>query len=200
LFLDLAFIGGYDQFDESRKIKFSSIDVGGIDRRAHTDHHGWNVDGHAGAGVIIDQWKALEIRPFISFDYLFLHEDGFKESGAKSLTLQVRHSDYSMLRSEAGVNFARCFRGNRGVLVPEVGFSVIRENRFSGRHYRSNLVGEPGSFVVSGLYPDRTLYHPAAGLTGAFCDDRLAFSLYYDGEFGHHYSDNAGTAELSWKF
>ncbi len=200
LFLDLAFIGGYDQFDESRKIKFSSIYVGGIDRRAHTDHHGWNVDGHAGAGVIIDQWKALEIRPFISFDYLFLHEDGFKESGAKSLNLEVRHSDYSMLRSEAGINLARCFRGKHGLVIPEVGFSVIRENRFSGRHYRSNLVGEPGSFVVSGLYPDRTLYHPAAGLTGAFCDDRLAFSVYYDGEFGHHYSDNAGTAELSWRF
>jgi autotransporter-associated beta strand protein len=200
LFLDLALIGGFDQFDASRKIKFTSEFMGGVDRRAYTDHDGWNLDGHAGAGVIIDQWDVVEIRPFVCFDYLFLHENGFTEHGAKSLNLHVRHSDSTMLRSEAGINLARCFRIKHGVWIPEVRFSVIRENRFHGNHYRSNFIDEPGSFVVTGLSPDRTLYSPGAGLTGAFYDGRLSMSVYYDGAFGDGYNDQTGIGQLSWMF
>jgi fibronectin-binding autotransporter adhesin len=201
LFLDLAMICGFDRFNASRQIKFSSSFLGSsIDRRAYTEHNGWNLDGHADAGYIIDQWEVVEIRPFVSFDYLFLHEDGFKERGAKSINLQVRHSDSTMLRSEAGINLSRCFRVTEGVWVPEVRFSVIRENRFHGKHYRSNFVCQPGSFVVKGLYPDRTLYSPGAGLTGAFYYEKLSASLYYDGEFGDGYDDQTVTAEFSWKF
>ena len=199
-FLDFAFIGGYDQFDASRKIKFSSTFVGGISRRAHTNHDGWNVDGHVEGGVIIDQWKVVEIRPFLSFDWLWLREDGFKEHGAHSLNLKVQHADYSMLRSEGGVNLARCFRGKHGVWIPELSFRVIRENRFYGEHYHARFVGQSPTFVVKGLNPDRTLYSPGAGLTGTFCKDRLSAALYYDGEFGDGYSDQMGSFEFSWLF
>jgi uncharacterized protein with beta-barrel porin domain len=159
-----------------------------------------HIEGHLDGGYIIDQWKVLEIRPFISFDYLFLHENAFKEKGARSLNLEVRKSDSTMLRSEAGVNLARCFRIKYGVWIPQARFSVMRENRFSGKYYRSNFVDQPSSFVVKGLYPNRTLYSPGAGLTGAFYDDRISVSFYYDGEFGDGYSDQTGTVEFSWVF
>jgi fibronectin-binding autotransporter adhesin len=199
-FVDLAIIGGFDLFHAFRKIQFAAESVGAINRRARTAHDGWNIEGHIDGGFIIDQWKVLEIRPFLSFDYQFLHEDGFKEKGAQSINLKVRASDASMLRSEAGINLSRCFRVSHGKWIPQVRFSAVRENRFSGRSYRSNFVGQPGSFVVRGLYPTRTLFSPGAGLTGTFFDEELSLSLYYDGEFGDGYSDQTGRAEFSFLF
>lgn len=200
-FIDVAVIAGYDQFDASRKIKFSSSFLGtGINRRAHTDHNGWNLDWHMDGGFIIDQWKVVEFRPFISLDFSYMHEDSFTEHGAKSLNLNVRHSTYTMLRSEGGLTMARCFKAKHSVWIPELRFSVIRENRFNGKHFRASFVDQDGSFRGSGLYPNRTLYSPGAGLTSAFYDGRLSASIYYDGEFGDRYLDHMGSLEFSWLF
>ncbi len=200
LFLDMAFLGGFDDFDASRRIHFGAAGAGKVHRTAHTDHNGYDLDGHVAAGVILGHNKSVFVAPFISVDYLYVNEDGFKESGAKSLNLKVRQTSDKMLRSEAGINLTKCYKIRYGTLVPEIRMSAVRESRFSGRHYRSKLVGEPGSFVVSGIYPSRTLFSPGAGISGIFFEDKMTVSLLYDGEYGERYNDQVARAEFAWEF
>ena len=200
MFLDLAVIGGLNGFNASRKIEFGVASPGFINRKAHTRHHGWDLDAHLDGGGIIDQWKFMEIRPFISFDYLLIHEDGFHEHGADSLNLHVQKTTDTMLRSEAGINLSRCFRIKHGYWIPEVRFSVVRENRFNGHTYRSNFQQQPGSFFVKALYPTRTLFSPGAGITWGFFEDKMNLSFYYDGEFGDGFKHQTGNVEFSWEF
>ncbi|HEV7736839.1 MAG TPA: autotransporter-associated beta strand repeat-containing protein, partial [Chlamydiales bacterium] len=199
-FLDLACIGGYNHFDASRKIKFGVPNLTPIDRHARTKHGGWNADLHLDGGVIIDPWQVIEIRPFFALDGLMVHESSFQETGAQSLNLHVDKSNNRMLRSEAGINLSKCLRTRYVKLIPEVGASVVWETFGSGDTYRSNLVGEPGSFVVKNPNPNRTLFSPGAGLRGVFYKDRGSFSFDYNGEFGYHYHNQVGKVELSWTF
>jgi outer membrane autotransporter protein len=172
-----------------------------IDRKAHTHHGGWDIDGHVDGGLIIDQWKQLEFRPFFAFDCLFLHENAFREKGANSLNLAVRASNNTMLRSEVGVNFSRCFTTNHGKWIPQARASVVDETFFSnGEFYRSSFVGQPGSFTVKNPTPNRILFSPGAGISGAFYDDRMLMSFDYNGEFGSRYTNQVVKTEFSWMF
>ena len=204
IFFDLALIGAYDQFHASRKIEF-----GAIHRSANTNHGGWDLDGHVDGGFIIDRWKWLEIRPFFAVDCLFVHENGFQESGADSLDLKVRETNNMLVRSEAGFNFSYCFRTNHGKWIPEARFSAVHEafNIYgdssvgsNGDSYEASLAGEPGSFVVKSANTNRTLLSPGAGVTGAFYDDTMLFSLDYFGEYSGNYSNQVLKGEFSWMF
>jgi outer membrane autotransporter protein len=194
-FFDGVLMYGFDQFNESRKIHF-----GTIHRKAHTDHNGNQFTAHLYGGVIFQVGRAAQLLPFLSVDYLFLHEQGFTEHGAKSLDLKVDRSDDTLLRSEGGLRFTTCVVKERSKWIPELSVSAIRESRFNGRHYRAHFKGEPCAMVVRGLYPDRTLFSPAVSLTGLLCDDQLSLSLRYEGEFGQRYQNNLGSLRLGWLF
>jgi autotransporter-associated beta strand protein len=194
-FFDGVLMYGFDQFNESRKIHF-----GTIHRKAHTDHNGNQFTAHLDGGVIFQVGRAAQLLPFLSVDYLFLHEQGFTEHGAKSLDLKVDRSDDTLLRSEGGLRFTTCVVKERSKWIPELSVSAIRESRFNGRHYRAHFKGEPCAMVVRGLYPDRTLFSPAVSLTGLLCDDQLSLSLRYEGEFGQRYQNNLGSLRLGWLF
>jgi len=193
-FVDASFIVGYSHFDASRKIQFSTID-----RRAYTCHGGWNIDGHLDAGLIIDHWKFMEIRPFISLDGLIIHENGHQEEGANSLDLIIDGANSSLFRGEGGINFSKCFRLNYGKWIPELRASFVREAyRSSAGTYQSNLVDQPLSFTVKNRVPNRTLFSPGAKVTGVFYDDKMWVEIDYFGEYGTTYANQVFKAEFSW--
>ena len=66
--------------------------------------------------------------------------------------------------------------------------------------YRSNFVGEPGSFVAKNRNPNRALFSPGVGLKGVFYEDVMSLSLDYFGEFGNGYQNQVGKVEFSWAF
>jgi len=200
-FLDAVCTGGFDYFDASRKIQFSSPGVGSISRRAHTAHNGWQIDGHIDGGYVIDQWKKMEIRPFFAFDYLFLHENRYQEHGAHSLNLQVQGTNNTLLRSEAGLNVSRCFTQSYGKWIPQLRASAVWESFCSNADsYRFSFANQPGSLVVKNPNPNRTCFSPGAGVAGVFFQDRMLLSLDYNGEFGDGYQNQVGKAEFSWMF
>jgi len=202
IFFDLALIGGYDQFHASRKIEY-----GTLNRNAHTNHGGWDLDGHMDGGFIIG--TTTEIRPFFAVDYLYVHENGFQESGADSLNLSVSATNNMLLRSEAGFNFSRCFRVSHGKWIPQVRLSAVHEAfnlngdsslGSNGDSYQSHFSGESGSFTVKNQNTNRTLFSPGVGISGVFFDDTMLFSLDYFGEFSGNYSNQVVKGEFSWLF
>lgn len=200
-FGDLSLIGGFDQFDASRSIRFGNSDVGRIHRRAHTDHNGWDVDGHVDGGLIFTPGKRIDLRPFVSFDCLYIHENAFREKGAKSLNLDVRSSNNTLLRSEAGLSFAKCFCVRSGKWIPELSGSVVWETfNSNGETYQANLVDQPGTFSAEYRLPNRILFSPGAGVRGVFYEDKMALSVDYNGEFGSGYQNQVAKVEFSWAF
>ena len=72
-FIDFAIIGAYNQYKARREINFSATQ-----RTAKSKHDGGEVTTHVDVGCLCDV-KGLEIRPFASADYIYLHEDNLQK-------------------------------------------------------------------------------------------------------------------------
>ncbi len=193
-YVNTAVLGAYNSYEASRKL-VSPI----FDRTARNTHDGFEVDADLGAGFLFNL-GGIEIRPFDQVDYIYLHENSFTEKGAQSLDLHVGSKESKMLRNELGLGFARCFTRKTWKFVPDVKFSWVREIRFQGKHYTAEFVGTDVPFTVSGMKPNRSLFSPGAALTGYHMDDKLIWSLFYDGEFGKHFTDHNAGVEFSYRF
>lgn len=194
-FINAILTGAHNQYYGKRKIEFLTVD-----RRAR--HHNSGNEGLAylSMGGLFQIGKSCSLNPFISADYIYLHQDGFKEHGADSLNLRVKSSNYDYLRGEAGFNFNGCIARERFKWVPNLKFGVVREWRFKGKHYETEITGAGCTFRVSGLKPDRTLFAPGVSLMGLFYQERIALSLAWDGEFGEHYWDHNVNLQLGYSF
>lgn len=192
VYANASLLGGYNWYGVDRKIKFMS-------RTAKSDHTGVEYDAHGEAGLLFSI-KKLDIRPFDSLDYIYLHERGFTERGAKSLDLEVKSKVSNMLRNELGIGFASCFGIKTWKLVPDLKFSWIREVRFKGAALRTEFKGTDMPFEVFGMKPNRSLFGAGAGLTGLFLEERLAATLRYAGEFQGQYSDQNINLQIGYKF
>lgn len=193
-FVDAAVIGAHNHYTGKRQIKFADVN-----RKARNKHSGNELSAHLNlGGLFAAGW--LSINPFVSFDYIFLHQSGFKESGAKSLNLHIKKTHTNYVRGEAGLNINGCFETENSRWVPQLTLGVIREWRPGGKHYFSRLSGLDCTFKTTGLSPDRTLFTPGASVTALFCDERLSVELSYDAEFGRHFWDQNVNLQLGYSF
>ena len=194
-YLQGGLIGGYNLYKTHRDIQFGTSLP--IDRQAKGSHHGAEGAGYLQLGAKATQnW--ISFSPFLSLDYLFLHENDFKEHGANSLNLFVESKNSALLSSQLGIDFwyRRVFSCCQ-TFTPYAELSVIRESRFLGRREDAKFEGICPMNIV-GYYPSRTLGGAAAGLDWTFQGGEV--SLSYQGKFGDKYSDNAVFLELmlSW--
>lgn len=194
-FINAVLSGAHNEYSGKRKIKFLDLD-----RRARHSNSGNEGLAYLCVGGLFQLAKNYSLNPFISTDYIYLHQNGFREHGANSLNLRVGSSNYDYLRSEAGLNFNGCIDREWGKLVPNFKFGVIREWRFKGKHFETEITGADCTFTVSGLNPDRTLFAPGASLTALLYHERVALSIAYDGEFGEHYWDQNVNFQLGYSF
>jgi subtilase-type serine protease len=193
-FIQTALLGGYNFYSVDRKIDFGQIAP--IHETAQSFHHGLEGSAHLKGGY---RWgcRGIAIAPFIRFDYLYVHEDAFKERGAQSLNLRVHAKNSDLLVSEAGVDFSHCFIAQSSTYTPYLQLSAIRESRFKGEKERASF--ECGcEMTVTGLYPSRTLGSVKGGLNAEI--SRHTVSLSYQGKFAHRYSDQSVDFSYVFKF
>lgn len=193
-FINALVLGAYNDYEAHRKIQFSTIN-----RKAKATPQGAEVAAHGDTGFLF-KFKNFELSPFGMIDYVHLHQNSFTERGAESLDLKVREKNANMLRAEAGLFGAYCVARETWKVRPFAKVSWVREVRFEGKHEKASFVDTNCTFEVTGLYPDRTLVAPGAGLTMYFNQDRIAVDLNYEGEFGNHYMDNKANLQISYGF
>ncbi len=193
-FIDTAILGAYNSYEASRKL-VSPI----FNRRAKNTHDGFEVDADLSAGFMFNLRK-LEIQPFDAVDYIYLKENSFTERGAQGLDLHVSSKESKMVRNELGVGLSYCFNRPTWKFIPDVKLSWVREVRLQGKHYTAKFVGTDVPFTVSGMKPNRNLFSAGAALSGYHKHDKLIWSLYWDGEFGEHFTDLNAGVELSYRF
>jgi outer membrane autotransporter protein len=119
MYLSAALGAGSIRFDTDRAIAF-------LDRTAKSRHSGreYSLQAAAGYDITEDDWT---IRPALDLEYVFLHEEGFDESGAKDLNLHVHKRDSGSLQSTLGISVARRCRLERAVLIPELRLAWTHE-------------------------------------------------------------------------
>lgn len=193
-----AAMGSYNHYNVARNIDIDSDVLIRIDRTAKSSHHGWQGSGHLQGGLLFGQ--KVQFSPFIEADYIYVHENSFNEHGAQSLDLHVKAKNSDFLQAEGGIEISRCFSASARSVSPSIGFSVIREWRFIGKHYKSSFEDSSCVMRTSGMNPDRTLYSPAAGLTFLLPDESRLLSFEYKGKFGDNYHENRLLAQFLMSF
>lgn len=179
---------------------FRNIEFNTIDRTARGYHDGYSGLAHLGAGGWLRKPR-FDFSPFINIDVISMYEDSYRETGADSLDLHVRSSNYLFGELEGGGLIRSCFNIPQGVIIPEARFSVIGEQRFNDQHYRASLPDTNGcSFRVKGNSPNQVLFVPAASLKALLYKERLTAELRYQGKYGSHFSMNEFALDLAWTF
>ncbi len=197
-YLFAAGMGSYNHYNTARNISFGDGVLILVDRTAKGSHNGWQGSGHAQGGLLFG--KKVQFSPFVQADYIFVHENSFKEHGAKSLNLRVQNKNSNFLDAEAGIQVSRCFSMSRNKVSPTIGLSGIREWRFMGKRTKSSFAGSSCTMTTYGMNPDRRLISASCGLTFLFPDENQTLSLDYKGKWGEHFQDNRVLAQFLIKF
>jgi len=195
---NVSLIGGFSNFSTNRKIVYT-----GVNKTASGKHTGKQLLSHADTGINWSPVKGLTVRPFDSFDYITQTEMSYTETGAGEWDLSVDKINAILLRNELGLELSTClcFANMKWVIAPKA--SWVREVRIRGGEYTAFFAAEgpvDTSFIVTGYFPDRSLFSTGVSLTGSTCKDRLVFEIGYTGEFGGGYTDHAYGGEVRYAF
>jgi outer membrane autotransporter protein len=160
---DLSY--GTNSYSGSRQIAFS-----GVNRTALAKYNGENVTSFVTTGrhFFTDD---VTITPMASLQATHLHLNGYTETGAGDINLQVASQSYDFLESGLGVNVARHFDlDDGGSLLPEVHVKWLHEF-LTANIQNSSLFTATGStaFVTPGLNAARDTLDIGAGLTLLSC-------------------------------
>jgi fibronectin-binding autotransporter adhesin len=202
-FADVLFTYLHSSIDAKRKMNFSVEAGSSVERTAHHNQNADQYLGHYRIGydyaILTAQQSSLHIYPFIDVDYIYVVENGYKEHGAASLNLQVQKKYDDVLRPEGGIgmSYAACFE--RLKVNADISASYLREFRYLGKKTKAGFQDSSCTFTVRGLQPQNNLIAPSARVTLS-SNSGVSITLGYRGEFGAHYADNSGEAELKFSF
>jgi outer membrane autotransporter protein len=202
-FYNTAFLVGWSRYTGYRNIHFIPINGDDFPTSTTTAKHknnGYQLAAHLDIGGRFG--KRVKVKPFLGCDYLYSNEDGYQDTGAGDLNLDVEQSNADLLRGKAGILFSCVFFNKSWInLASEIGFSVIQERRFDGGEYQASFEGSSCVMDVEGLNPNRTLIAPQAKVSLQSAQtpaNRLSCSC--EGEFGKRYHTSQVILELSVGF
>ncbi|MEI6242000.1 MAG: autotransporter domain-containing protein, partial [Chlamydiota bacterium] len=194
LLVGLSLLGGWNSSKATR-----SIDFGEIERKSHHRQHGWEIAPQLEIGGLYEM-KYISLQPFVKENYVYLHQNHYREHGAESLNLDVKEKNADLLRSEIGLGLFHCFKGNELQFTPELKGSYILESRFQGKKTTAYFLNDTViPFTVKGLSPSRSLGHIGILLKGSSYNG-FDLTLDYNFQFGKKYQDHKMTLRLGYAF
>lgn len=160
---DVSF--GFDQYTGSRQIIFT-----GLDRTADASYNGKDITAFVAAGYHFFS-DGFTITPLVSLQFTNLGMNGYTETGAGDIDLQVNSQNYNFLQSGLGVKFARPFdMGDATDLLPEMHFKWLYEiiNPTFQNTAALDVAGSP-SFTTPGFSPDNSTFDIGGGVALLSC-------------------------------
>ena len=160
---DVSF--GFDQYTGARQIVFP-----GINRMADASYNGKDITAYIAAGYHFFS-DGFMITPLASLQFTNLGLDGYTETGAGDIDLQVHSQNYNFLESGLGVKFARPFDvGDATNLLPEMHFKWLYEiiNPTFQNTAAFAIAGSP-AFTTPGFTPDNSTFDIGGGVALLSC-------------------------------
>jgi len=192
VFIDAAFIGAYNHYHAKRSIEF-------IERSARNEHNGYQLAGALGTGLLFTPDHYL-VQPYARADYVFLHQNGFKEHGASSLNLKVDDKNSQYVRTDLGIKVSYCYKGEKLKYIPYFKASWIWEKQIDKGDLEASFVDSSCEFRVTGLHPVRSLFAPSIGLTILAHQETFSFAVHYDAEVGHRFWENRASLNFGFRY
>lgn len=175
-YVDGSLVGGQNRYKTRRHIGIGAA----IDRTATSRHDGYEFTPHLGAGYEIDLQQAI-VEPFVGVDYTFMHQDGYKETGANSLNLTVKGESSQMLRGELGFNVFKTLAFQGGNWTPKAKLSYILKEPTKKDKTKGAFQGQSTFFAVESYKWTRNQVSPGLGVTFRF-NSGMFVDARYDAE------------------
>ncbi len=202
-YLDGSFGFAWNTYDTSRNIFYSAgpgargtaclgAGVNGVctvplvvDRTAKGDTDGRQFSFNIGMGYDFPI-GALTITPTLRIETLYLEIDGYRESGAGGLDLEIKKQELLSVQSALGGRIAYAISTRFGVFVPQVMAEWRHEFEDDSRNIRARYLHDVTNtlFSVPTDEPDRDYFALGAGLSvllgrgiGAFFNYETALGL-----------------------
>ncbi len=190
---------GWNDYSGTRNIIFP-----GTASTADASYSGQDYTAFASTGYHLPAQEFM-VTPFASLQYTHMDLDGYTESGAGPIDLQVGSQSYDFLESGLGVKVERDFAYEGNKYAPEAHLKWLHElnNPRVEQTGAFTVAGSP-SFTVQGLKPAADTLNIGAGLTllGCSCSSRTwsleAVYDYYWRDDG--YSANQGMLRITDRF
>jgi outer membrane autotransporter protein len=192
--IDGAVTYGRNAYHNDRKLV-----IGTIQRTAKSEHDGDVLSTYLGAGYAFPfgRW-ALE--PVGSLRYTYLSEEGFQETGADSLNLQMGRRTTHSLVSELGLRVSAALPTEYGTWFPEARAAWSYDFDVDDRAITTSYAGAPGTtFSIPGQPVARHGAILGAGLTFVHRSG-LSTALRYTGELRNDYQAHGVLGEVRVEF
>jgi uncharacterized protein with beta-barrel porin domain len=165
---------GFTDYSATRGIEFD-----GISRVAHGDTNGWQASAWLERGLQFQVGRSA-IQPFMAIQYIYLRQNGFTETGADSLNLQVDGIDTNALRGILGIYGDRPVQLQNGqVIAPRLRALWLHEFLQPETSFNSTFSSVGGaSFITQGLNYGRDWAVLGGGLNWLLTDRCSLFADY----------------------
>jgi autotransporter-associated beta strand protein len=195
IFTNLSLLGTYNTYEAQRHISFPTVNV-----HAKSSHNGYGLIGHFDFGVMMYPASEMSCSPIVGLDYIYLKEQGYTESGAGGLDMKIHPTNSSLLRTELGLQIAKCAILVHNKWTHDLKLSWIHQFPLTSKHLNARFKEFDCTYTVKGLQPNQDYFDVATGLTGIFMKDRLSAAIRYEGKFGDGIRDNTAYVQLAYRF
>ena len=178
---------GHNSFNAHRSIEF-----GDIDRTTSSAYSGNNYSTYVELGRNL-HGRYAHLQPFGALEYIGVRQEGFAESNANSIDLDVAGLNANAFRGLLGTRLLSYFRTQSDKLLTwNASASWRHEFLDDNRVLDATFVGMTGSaFAVSGINVDRDAAIVGTGLNYAMSNHCSAYANY-DLLFSRNYAAHAG--------
>ncbi|MCX5830218.1 MAG: autotransporter domain-containing protein [Deltaproteobacteria bacterium] len=185
---------GWNNFNNNRRIVFP-----GIDRTATASPSGGQATGYGGTGYDFS-FGSWTIGPALTFQYLWMGVNGYTESGADSLNLQVDRQTTESYQGSAGIKGAWNWTKDKLRIVPRLWGFYRHEFGNVNPSTIASLAQGSSAFTIESVAPERNFFSVGAGLNIHWTDLVLAY-LNYEAQLGQSaYSAQSITLGLRFQF
>ena len=175
------------------------IGVNDLFTAAQSAFSGWQWGGQADLGMVLPTGNSIMWAPFLRYEYLGLHLDGYQEVGANDLNLAVDKSHGKNMMAGLGLQIATSVTYFCCDIIPEA--SILLGYDFVQTTVQSlaSFLGGGPAFNTPNALPRRTLWDFSLGIN-VLTANQSAMTAEYNGELRSGYYANAGTLQYTFKW
>ena len=192
-FLNLTTAAGITQINSERYIQFA-----GINRIATAEHDGWYSQLEIEAGYHFLYSDNLVISPNIKANYIHIDKQGYTETGAGALNLQVDKVDSDTLFLGFGADIEWQPIESSSTFLDtylSLGYDVLSEQNIT----TATLAGGGSRFATIGIENDPLLIKSGLGLR-FIQNQSFTTHIHYDVEVRDNYMSQMVSAHLEYTF
>ncbi|MFT3783519.1 MAG: hypothetical protein QM790_16015 [Nibricoccus sp.] len=176
-YVDAAFSYGRTSYENKRLLT-----IGTIQRLAESNHDGSSYSAYLGTGYAFKSGSWV-FGPTAALRYARVSEDGFAETGAGGLNLNVQDRQTNSLASELGLRAETGLRIGGGVLMPQVTLGMSYDFDIDDRVITASYEDSPSiSFAMPGQKAKKVGTLVGGGVTWV-SSSGFSISAKYKGEF-----------------